>query len=420
MFAMLGMSNYGSRTIAQCGMNALDISHKFSELYAIQLITSAICIFTYGIFAVGFAENKRIALIVIVQVAAAVFDISWLYFGMEEYKITAIRSATVKLITTVGIFVLVKSQRDLWIYVLLYCSNAFLSNIVLWPFLKKRGIHLERVNISSLKPHVKPLFLLFLPVIGVSLYKYMDKIMLGLYSITETGFYESSEKIANVPVCMVAALGVVMLSRISRLVGEGESEGKIGSYLKKSLLFAVGLSSVLAGGIIGVGKEFVPLFYGEGFESCESIITILMISTIFMSIANVTRTQYLIPRHIDWVYIVSIFAGAAINLIANSILIPKYGAIGAASATVLAEASVCLVQVVYMLRKTKIGLYLMETLPLVIFGAIMGSILRGINLAGLNSIFAIGVKALIGSALYFFLTVTYLGVIHTVCRHAHC
>ena len=48
--------------------------------------------------------------------------------------------------------------------------------------------------------HLKPCAILFLPVIAVSLYHIMDKIMLGSMStMRESGFYENTEKIVNIP-----------------------------------------------------------------------------------------------------------------------------------------------------------------------------------------------------------------------------
>ena len=46
--------------------------------------------------------------------------------------------------------------------------------------------------------HMKPNCILFITVIAVNIYKYMDKVMLGaMESYKEVGFYELSEKDAG-------------------------------------------------------------------------------------------------------------------------------------------------------------------------------------------------------------------------------
>lgn len=67
---------------------------------------------------------------------------------------------------------------------------------------------------------------------------------------------------------------------------------------------------------------------------------------IFISFANVIRTQYLIPNEKDKPYIISVVLGAIVNFVLNSILIPKFASIGAAIATIFAEFIVMLYQII--------------------------------------------------------------------------
>ena len=73
---------------------------------------------------------------------------------------------------------------------------------------------------------------------------------------------------------------------------------------------------------------------------------------VFRTLPNrlVIRTQWVLPQGRDTIFVHSVLTGAVINLIANFVLIPPFGAMGAAAATVLAEFSVPAVQFVY-LRK---------------------------------------------------------------------
>ena len=77
-----------------------------------------------------------------------------------------------------------------------------------------------------MREHIGPLFILFIPAIAVSLYKYMDKIMIGkLSSKTQLGFYENAEKVINIPITIIGSFGTVMLPKMSNLASKSNSKG---------------------------------------------------------------------------------------------------------------------------------------------------------------------------------------------------
>lgn len=39
----------------------------------------------------------------------------------------------------------------------------------------------------------------------------------------------------------------------------------------------------MAFGLCAVSNEFVPIFYGSGFDKCKDVISILVLSSIFLS-----------------------------------------------------------------------------------------------------------------------------------------
>ena len=114
----------------------------------------------------------------------------------------------------------------------------------IWPFLRKK-INFYKPNFSDIFVHLKPNLVLFIPVIAVSLYKVMDKIMLGqMINKTQVGYYENSEKIIQIPMALITALGTVMLPKISNLVGK-KNKDIINIYIENSIMFSVVLISIL-------------------------------------------------------------------------------------------------------------------------------------------------------------------------------
>ena len=90
-------------------------------------------------------------------------------------------------------------------------------------------------------------------------------------------------------------------------------------------------------GIVSISKNFVPVFFGAGYDKVTSIIYILSPMVLLMGLANVLGTQYLLPLKKQKEYTFSVTIGVIVNFILNYILITLYQSIGAAIATVLSQ-----------------------------------------------------------------------------------
>ena len=73
---------------------------------------------------------------------------------------------------------------------------------------------------------------------------------------------------------------------------------------------------------------------------------LLSSTIIFATVANVIRTNYLIPHEKDRIYVISTVVGAIANLIFNLVFIKWLGSIGACIGTIAAEFSVMFYQII--------------------------------------------------------------------------
>lgn len=408
LFAMLGVSNYGNRMIAKNRNNKEKLSKEFWSIYALQMITTFIMICIYLIYIIFFVSQYRIyAIIQLIYIISALFDISWFFFGLEKFKLTVTRNTIIKILSVLSIFILVKKENDLWIYCIIMVGMTLISQLSLWPFLKKEIIFVKPTW-KDIKKHIRPNITLFIPVIAVSIYKIMDKIMLGMLStMIEVGYYENAEKIINVPLSFITALGTVMLPRATNLIATGKNE-QMKIYIDKSMEFVLFASIPLALGLIAVGKTFAPIFFGDEFIETGYIIQFLAVTIIFISWANVIRTQYLIPKEKDKIYIQSVCIGAVINLVCNFALIQKFGAIGASIGTILAEFSVMFYQTIFVKTELLIKKYIRYLIKFLISGIIMFLIVKLQELYITNKFILLVVQVLIGVSVYCILNIKYI------------
>lgn len=399
MFIMLGLNNYGNRTIAKVKNDKEKLRTSFWSIYLLQFFLGLFINLIYLIYCIFISENPKISLAVGFYVFSACFDINWLFFGLEKFKISVIRNAIIKVLSTIAIFLFVKKSNDTIIYCLIITCSLLISQLVLWPYIFKQ-IKFYKPKLREITVHIKPNLFLFLTVIAVSLFKVFDKIMLGMMTTkTQVGFYESSEKVINIPTALITSLGTVMLPRMTNMVANNDKRSEKTIYY--SILFAMFISSSLCFGIMAISKQFVPLFYGKGFEVCITLFIVLLPTCLFLAFANVIRTQYLLPHQMDKSYVISAFLGAAINIMINLLLIKNYGAVGVAVGTLFAEATVCIYQCYQVRKFLPIYIYIKKSIPLIVSGLIMFICLFNFEIEAISTIQLLILKIVLGVILYF-------------------
>ena len=232
--------------------------------------------------------------------------------------------------------------------------------------------------------------------------------MIGaLSNVTEVGYYENAEKISNIPLTIITALGTVMLPRISNLVAKGDYK-QTKKYIDKSMNYVMFMSLAMCMGLIGVGYHFAPMFFGSEFQKTGLLIMLLAITLPFLSFANVLRTQYLIPKEEDGIYIKSVFAAAIVNLIMNFIFIPKYGSIGACFGTITAEFAVMFYQAYAIRKELPIKEYVINSIPFFFKSIVMLSIIYPFNMIEMNGILRLFIQVFLGCLIYGLLNIKYI------------
>ena len=407
LIAILGTVNYGTRSIASVKDDVMLRSKKFCEIYSLQLGTSIIAIILYVIYVAGFDhENTIISVIQIIAIISCACDISWLFFGLESFKTTLTINLIFRIATVLAILVLVKSPKDLWIYALLMLGGTLLAQLFLWIYVP-RYIRFLKISCKDIICHLKPNLLLFIPLLAMSVYHTMDKTMLGLLSTYEqTGYYYNSDKVINIPLCIINGVGTVMLPRMTSLYNLGRKEEGNKLFLISLECIAV-VSIAMAFGIAAIAKEFVPLFFGNGYDSCVSLVVVLAPVLIIKGLSNTVRTQYLIPLSLETIFTKSVIAGAITNLIFNILLIPKMGAMGAVIGTLLAELVACIWQFICIYKTIDLNRSLCNCFVYLGAGIIMFVCVRVVAIVLIPIWIKITLEIIVGIIVYFIICLAF-------------
>ncbi len=422
LFGSLGVALYGQREIAYAQENVTVRKKVFLEIVLFRFLTVFIAIIAYYF---GFMRGQQYQIyykILLLELIAAAFDISWFFQGMEEFKRTVTRNVLVRICSVTLVFLLVKTQEDLAKFTFIYSLADLIGNLSLWLYLPKyiRGVKVTNIHIFQ---HLPQIVLLFIPQVANQIYKVLDTTMIGniITDKSEVGFYEQGQKVIRLLLTIVTSLGIVMVPRMASTFASGNKE-KMSQYIKASFQFVFFLSFPIMFGIISIAKDFVPLFFGQGYDKVVILINIISPILILMGITNVIGTQYLLPTKRQKEYTISVFVGLIVNFILNYIFIHKWAAIGASIATVLSQLVVDIIQAQYIKKEINIANMLKLSYHYILSATIMFIVCLGVkacinfkviqfaiqiiadnleyNVAQLTSIISIVAQVLIGIAVY--------------------
>lgn len=345
--AILGTATYAEREVSFCQDNRKKRSKRFWDLFFLRNITSFTSIALYVVI-VGFCfKNKLMAMIVALNIISVGLDTVWLFQGMEEFGRITFRDTCIKILTIVSIFFFIKRPIDIYLYALIMSLSPVISAVSLLPFLHH---YIDKIEVKEVQPFYdfKNIVGLFIPTIAISVYAVLDKTMLGMFTTTkiENGYYEQATKLSKTALTVVTSLGTVMIPRISYYFEKKQTK-LINEYMLKSYQFALLLGFPICFGLIGVSNNLVPWFYGAGFDKVVVLLKVSGFLVIAIGLSNITGLQYLVPTKQQNKLTKSVCVGAIVNIILNTILIPKWYSVGAAVASVIAEFSVTFVQFTY-------------------------------------------------------------------------
>lgn len=357
MLGCVGLNIYGQREVAYFKNDPEACNRIFWEIEMMRILTHACSMLLY--FAFIWFNSTVIGIINVyepmyfvlfgIELLSSMFDISWYYQGLENFKFQTMRNFIVKLLGLAMIFIFVRTKNDLWLYIVIYTGMNLAGNLSMW-FHRLRYGRFVMPDAQRFSHHLRRSFIMFLPQIATTVYAQLDRVMLGGLindHNLQAGMYDNAEKIVKIALTVVTSIGLVMLSRVANTFMSDNKE-QTRSYIRASFRLYLCLAVPIMFGVAAIANVFVPRFFGDvaGFEQIVPAMIALCPIILFIGGSNVFGTQYLLPTNRMKPYTLSVFVGMGVNMTLNFILIPSMGAFGAAAATSMAELAVLIVQMI--------------------------------------------------------------------------
>lgn len=219
-------------------------------------------------------------------------------------------------------------------------------------------LYIKPPILGSIKVAIRPFFELGI-VLGLfslflTIFSNMGIVLLKTLggTIEQVGLYGAAQNLSILPNLFGMSAAPLLLSTISRLLSEGKIE-RAKEIARSSMRMILGLLPFGAL-IAGMAPEIVMWIFGSSFEPAAPILSILIfgaVAFVMVSMVAIVATAAGAPRFALYVSI----ALLPIGVVANYVLIPSFGAIGAAAATSLGQVVGAMASLVVIYRLWSVG-----------------------------------------------------------------
>ncbi len=402
LFAVLGTYGYGQREISYVRDDPQKRSTVFWEVQTLRVINTLITLAIYLVFVFLCAKTYRtIFLVFTISILYTACDVSWFLAGLEEFGKIALRNIAIKFFDIAFVFTFINSKSDVALYAFGYAFFNIAAAVVVWKYIPA---YVSKPDLKSIRPfrNIKTILSLFVPGIASQVYTVLDKIMIGIFTegTFENGYYEQSLKISRMVLPLVISLAGVMVSRIGYLFGIKDYK-QISVYMYRSYNFVWFIGIPLCLGLIGISNNFVPWFFGPGYEKVAGLMKISSLLILAIGLNYVTGIQYLIPTKRQNLYTYAVIIGAAVNFSMNIIFIRIYKSYGAIVASVLAETVILFVEIYFVHGEISLRRIIFSGRNYYIAGGIMLAVILFMNARLTPSFTHTFTMIFTGAAIYF-------------------
>jgi O-antigen/teichoic acid export membrane protein len=334
----LGLDTLGTREIARDQSRvAFFAGHILAIRLALLLLTGSLYVGTVYLL-VDSSEARLVLFVLGLSLIGHAITLEWVYVGVERMGVLATRNVLAGIVSIGVMLLFVRTSDDT-----VWGAAAIASGVVaaaLWVLISFRrdfGSPPLTIDFSEWGRLLRPAIPIGASAVMIAVYHYIDQIMLGLMrGEAEVGIYTAAYRIMVAAVAPAAILFNAFLPTLSKSVG---NLAVMQRHMKQyaTVMAAIGLPIMTAGVLMAPGG--IRVLYGPDYAQAEPVMVVLMLS-VGLIFVNMTLGNPLLAWDKQRVYFFAIAAGAVANVGLNLVLIPSFGSMGAAWATVSSESVV--------------------------------------------------------------------------------
>ena len=331
----LGFNIVGTRDVAR---DSRRISELASTITSVKLFLS---IGAYGLFAALVlllpkgGLFKSVLLVQGLWLFAEAASLEWAYQGVERMGILAVRIVAVSVLHLGTVLVLVHRPEDVILAAAAQVGALIILNAwLIVSFVKRFGALRIRIDLRAWRALLPSALPIAASALMAGVFYNIDQVMLGLMRTeAEVGLYSAGVRALTAATMPSMIMVQSFFPALSNAVGSIEDMRERAGALA-SMMIPVGIPLATVGALLA--RPLLLFIAGEEFVPGADAFALLMVN-VGMIYLNMTFGHPLLAWNRERAYMIVIGVAAVLAIIFNVILVPRFGIVGAASATLGAQ-----------------------------------------------------------------------------------
>lgn len=307
----------------------------------------AIVTMIVSIIAISIVEPGDNTLRIFVLIMASMyifksFDAIDLWFQSKiqsKYSVYA-RSIAFSIITVIKIL-LILTEAPLYAFVITFSGEMLIASLLLIIFHTRKSeypISKWRIQGSLIKDLLQNSWPLLLGGIAAVIYMKIDQVMIGkMLGDTEVGLYYSAVKLSETWYFIPTIIGASVYPAI--LNAKKKSDLLYKKRLQILFDFSAWFGIAIALAICVTSPWIIRILYGPEYAGAASVLSVHIWSGVFVFL-GIIAGKWVIAENYTKNALIRTAIGAVLNIILNYVLLPKFGIMGAAVATLISYSFV--------------------------------------------------------------------------------
>lgn len=281
----------------------------------------------------SYLTHWLVGILVIGTIFQAFHAIEFWFESQMKWKFTVLGKTSAFLLLSLARILLILLKAPLIAFAWAALAEILCGSLGLVLVYRIKGFSLRawRFSSSRAKSLLKDSWPLLFSTLLTMIYLRIDQIMLGNMKGSEVlGNYSVAVRIAElwtfVPLVICSATFPALIR------AEAKSEELFRAQLQRLYNLLVLLAYGVAIPVSIFSRQIIELLFSASYANAGSLLTVLAWTGVFTSL-GIARNNLIVAKNWTRVNLASIALGAALNILLNMLLIPRYGAMGAVVAT---------------------------------------------------------------------------------------
>jgi PST family polysaccharide transporter len=339
LFASVATMGLGTLVVRDIARNPECKQETLGTAFAVQFVGGIITLLlTVTVISVLNPNDSLTRWLVGIVAAGTIFQsfetINFWFQSQVQSKYTVLAKNCVSLLIAGVRIGLIQLDAPLIAFAWVRLGEMALGGIVLAIVYQSKGndFKLWRVSWQRGKQLLQESWPLVLSSLAVFIYSKIDQIMLGSLNKTELGYYAVAVKLSEICDFLPMIIASSIFPKLAQL-----RENNYAEYLKKFQIYSDTMLLLWLGVAVPISllaPFIVQTLYGEQYAASARVLSVYVWAQFGSNFGIARNTYFALEGQLRYGLYLTVI-GSIFNIVLNSLLIPRYGALGATVATLM-------------------------------------------------------------------------------------